>query len=55
MFFILREMCSCEQGRGEAEGERERERERERVLSRLCAVSTESDAGLELTKSEIVT
>ena len=43
--------------RGEAERERERERGREggRIPSRLCAVSTEPDAGLELTNCEIVT
>ena len=33
----------------------ERERERERILSRLCAVSTEPGAGLKLTKCEIMT
>ena len=49
------------------EGERERERERastnsgraeregERTPSRLCTVSTEPDAGLELTNHEIIT
>ena len=35
--------------------ERERERERERLPSRLCAVSTELDAGLDPTNCEIVT
>ena len=36
--------------------ERERERERrERIPSRLCAVSTEPDAGLELPNLEIMT
>ena len=35
--------------------ERERERERERVPSRLHAVSTEPDTGLELTNCEIMT
>ena len=36
-------------------GEAERERERERIPSRLRAVSTEPDAGLEPTNREIVT
>ena len=36
-------------------GEEQRERERERIPSRLCIVSTEPDAGLELTNCEIVT
>ena len=36
----------CGGGRKE-QRERERERERERIPSRLCAVSTEPDAGLE--------
>ena len=31
------------------------EREKERIASRLCTVSAESDAGLELTNREIVT
>ena len=34
------------------EGRRER---RERIPSRLCAMSTEPDAGLELTNHEIMT
>ena len=42
-FFILRER------------EQERGRERERIPSRLCAVSTESDAVLKLTNREIRT
>ena len=35
--------------------EKERERERERIPSRLHPVSTEPDAGLELTNHELVT
>ena len=35
------------------ERERERERERKRIPSRLCIVSTEPHAGLELTNCEI--
>ena len=35
--------------------EREREREREKIPSRLCTVSTEPDAGLDLTVCEIMT
>ena len=34
---------------------RSRERERERIPSRLSAVSTEPDVGLELTNGEIMT
>ena len=34
----------------ERERERERERGRERIPSRLCAVSTEPEAGLDLKK-----
>ena len=41
-------------GRG-AERERERRRGRHRIQSRLWAVSTRPDAGLELTKCEIMT
>ena len=37
------------------ERQRERERERERIPSRLCTVSTEPDAGLDLTVCEIMT
>ena len=33
----------------------EADREAERILSRLCTVTTEPDAGLELTKCEIMT
>ena len=36
-------------------GEGQRERERERIPSRLCSVSAEPDAGLELTNREIMT
>ena len=36
-------------------GGTERERERERIPSRLCNVSTESEAGLDLTHREIMT
>ena len=39
-------------GRGR---ERERERERQRIPSRLRAVSTEPNMGLELTNGEIMT
>ena len=42
-------------GRGRERGERERERERERIPSSLRTVSTEPDAGLELTNCEIMT
>ena len=35
--------------------DKERERERERIPSRLCTVSAELDAGLELTNYEIIT
>ena len=41
-------MFTCEQGRG-------RERRRERIPSRLCTVSMEPDAGLELMNHEIMT
>ena len=37
------------------EQRRGRERGRERILSRLCAVSVESDAGLNLMNHEIMT
>ena len=37
------------------ERERKRERERERIPSRLCTVSAEPDAGLNLTNREIMT
>ena len=36
-------------------GEGQRERGRERIPSRLSALSTESDTGLEVTKHEIMT
>ena len=36
-------------------GEGQRERERERILSRLHAISTDPNTGLELTKCEITT
>ena len=36
-------------------GEGQRERKRERLPSRLCAVSVEPDAGLDLTSHEIMT
>ena len=36
-------------------GQRERERERERNPSRLCMISTEPDAGLNLMNREITT
>ena len=39
-----------ERKREEAEGQRERERER----GRLCTVNTEANAGLNLTKHEII-
>ena len=39
----------------EREREKEREGERERSSSRLCAVSAEPSAGLDLTKGEILT
>ena len=39
----------------EREQERDRERDRERILSRLCTVHTEPEAGPKLTNSEIVT
>ena len=45
--FILKERV-FEQGRGTEMG-------RERIPSRLCAVSTEPDAGLDLTNHEIMT
>ena len=45
--FILRER-EKEQGRG-------RKRGRERISSRLCAVSSKPDAGLELTNCKIMT
>ena len=45
--FILRERVSA--------GEGQRERGRERIPSRLCAVSAEPDAGLDLTTCEIMT
>ena len=35
--------------------ERQRQRKRERILSRLHAISTECDLGLELTNCEIMT
>ena len=41
-------------GRGR-KGERERERQAERSASRLCATSTEPDAGLKLTSCKIMT
>ena len=36
-------------------GGAERERERKRILSRLCSICVEPDAGLELTDHEIMT
>ena len=39
---------------GRTEGGGERERERERIPSRLCAVSAESDVGLEFMNREIM-
>ena len=33
----------------------QREKERERIPSRLCAISAEPDAGLELTNREVIT
>ena len=55
--FIFEREAVCKQGRGR---EREREREREGDIeseagSRLRAVSTEPDAGLKPTSSEITT
>ena len=55
--FILRERQKENErahmsGRG---AERERRRQRERILSRLCALSTEPDPGLNLTNHEIMT
>ena len=43
-------MHAREQGRG-----REREGERERIQGRVRAISTQPDAGLELTDREIMT
>ena len=40
---------------GEGQRERETEREGERIPSRLCTISTEPGAGLELMDHEIVT
>ena len=48
MLFLREGERKREQGRG-------RERRRERIPSRLHAVSTEPDAGLKLTHSEIMT
>ena len=48
LLFILRK-GEHEQGRG-----RETEREGERIPSRLCAVSTEPNAGLDPTNHEIM-
>ena len=49
MYLLLRERESeREQGRG-------RERRRERIPSRLRAVSTEPDVGLERTNHDVVT
>ena len=55
-------MCACKNVRGrgrESERlrarERERERRRERIPSRLCAISTEPDAGLDLMNCESMT
>ena len=48
--FILRE-SEHKQGRSRGGG---RERERERIPSRLCTVSAEPNAGLELTNRKIV-
>ena len=48
--FILRE-----RQREEGEGGRGRERWGDRISSRLCAVSTESDTGLDLTNHDIMT
>ena len=36
-------------------GKRQRERGRERILTRLCAVRAEPDAGLKLTNCEMMT
>ena len=47
--FLLKERKNVsEQGRG-------RERGREEIPSRICTVSKEPDAGLDLTKREIMT
>ena len=44
-------VCVCER----EQTQRERERGRERIPSRVCAVSAEPDAGLDLTNDEIMT
>ena len=48
MFIFFESERKHKQGSG-------RERGRERILSRLCAVSAESDAGLDLMNHEIMT
>ena len=53
ILFILRETETVQVGEGQRE--QERERERERIPGRLCTVSTESNTGLKLPNSEIVT
>ena len=45
----------CFERQLESQWGRSRERRRERIPGRLCTVSTELDAGLELTNCEIVT
>ena len=51
----MREGGGNDHKQGGAERERETERQRERLPSRLHAISTEPNAGLELTNREIVT
>ena len=50
-----RESKQAQVGEEQRERGRERERERETIPSRLCAVSVEPEAGLELTNLEMVT
>ena len=50
-FFLVLYMCVCMYLKGEGQ----REREKVRIPSRLCAVSTDPDAGLDLMNHEIMT
>ena len=55
LLYFERDRDSVSRGGAERETERETERERQRIPSRLCPVSMEPDAGLDLADREIMT